>query len=247
MSNASDRPLVVVTAPVREEGGVQRLRLNIAYTSAVERSGGVPIVVPPFGDAREAARLIERVDALLLTGGEDVDPSRYGEPRHATVSTVSGPRDATEIALVLEARARGIPTLAICRGIQLLNVALGGSLVQDIPAEWPGALDHDPGGDRGARTHEVRIEPGSRLAATLGTPALHVNSFHHQAPRRVAGALRATAWAPDGIVEGVEPVADEWWALGVQWHPEELDGADTRLFRDLVERARERRAQPALS
>ncbi|HEU4643259.1 MAG TPA: gamma-glutamyl-gamma-aminobutyrate hydrolase family protein [Gemmatimonadaceae bacterium] len=228
-------PLIAVTATIRPVEGAPRVRLNAAYLEAVERAGGLPVVVAPLASIAEVGRIIDAVDALLLTGGEDVDPARYDQPPHPTVDRVSPERDATEIALVLAAQRRALPTLAICRGIQLLNVALGGSLVQDIPSQRPGALAHDPEGPRDARVHEVQIEPGSRLATLLGARSLRVNSMHHQAVDEVADGLRATAWAADGLIEGVEWATPEWWLVGVQWHPEELTGKDEGVFRGLME------------
>lgn len=228
-------PLIAVTATIRPVEGAPRVRLNAAYLEAVERAGGLPVVVAPLASIAEVGRIIDAVDALLLTGGEDVDPARYDQPPHPTVDRVNPERDATEIALVLAAQRRALPTLAICRGIQLLNVALGGSLVQDIPSQRPGALAHDPEGPRDARVHEVQIEPGSRLATLLGARSLRVNSMHHQAVDEVADGLRATAWAADGLIEGVEWATPEWWLVGVQWHPEELTGKDEGVFRGLME------------
>ena len=230
-------PVVAVTATIRAEADTRRIRLNAAYTTAVERAGALPIVIPPLSSIAEAARLLAGADALLLTGGEDVEPARYGAAPHPKTEPPSPERDATEIALLEAARARALPTLAICRGIQVLNVAFGGSLIQDIPSERPSAVDHDPQGARNDRVHEVEIEPGSRLAEALGGSHLRVNSFHHQAVDRVAEGLRATAWSPDGIIEGVEWDGAAWWAVGVQWHPEELDGADAGLFAALVRAA----------
>ena len=232
-------PLIAITAPLRADAGGTRVRLNVGYSRAVEHAGGVPALVPPLAHAADAAHLMDAMDALLLTGGEDVDPARYGAPRHPTVTDVSAERDATELALVHAARERGKPLLAICRGIQLVNVAFGGTLVQDIATERPGALAHDHGEHRAtARVHEVRVEPGSRLAQALGAGTLTVNSFHHQAADRVAEPFALVASAPDGIVEGLEWRGDGWWALAVQWHPEELDGRwEAGLFRAFVERA----------
>ena len=161
------------------------------------------------------------MDALLLTGGGDIDPALYGaDSRDAR--NISAERDETEIALVLEARRRGIPTLAICRGIQVLNVALGGTLIQDIGKEWPGALPHDPGVSRTTLSHRITVAGGSRTEAALGTAEAEVNSIHHQAVDRLAEGLQITARADDGVVEAVEAVDPEWWAVGVQWHPEDL-------------------------
>lgn len=230
-------PLIAVTATVRPVEGVPRVRLNAAYLQAVERAGGLPVVVAPLASIAEAGRIIDAVDALLLTGGEDVDPARYDQPPHPKLDRVSPERDATELALVLAAQRRALPTLAICRGIQLLNVAFGGSLVQDIPSQRPDSLPHDPDGPRDRRVHEVQVEPGSRLASLLGATSLRVNSMHHQAVDEVADGLRATAWAPDGLIEGLEWAGRDWWAVAVQWHPEELEGTDTALFRGMVHEA----------
>jgi putative glutamine amidotransferase len=237
-------PLIAVTATSEHIRSALRVRVNAAYTRAVERAGAIPFVVPPLGDPAALGPLLDRVDGLVLTGGEDVDPARYGTQPHPALGVLNADRDATELALVAEARSRRLPTLAICRGIQLLNVALGGTLVQDIPSERPSAIEHDSAQARDARVHEVSVEPGSRLAAALGDTCVRANSFHHQALDRVADGLRVTARASDGLIEGVEWSGEEWWALGVQWHPEELvDGSerwDRQLFAALIRAARER-------
>ncbi len=239
-------PRIAITASSRAEDGTTRLRLNTSYVRAVEQADAIPVVVPPLADPEHAGDLLEGVDALLLTGGEDVDPVRFGAAPHPRLGTVHAERDATELALVAAARERALPTLAICRGIQLLNVAFGGTLVQDIPSERPGALDHDPAGARDARTHPVEIAPDSRLATLVGPGPLTVNSFHHQSADRLGAGFRLSAWAPDGVVEGIEWTDDDWWAVAIQWHAEELIGPpaspDRGLFAGLVRAARERRA-----
>lgn len=173
--------------------------------------------------------------------GEDVDPALYGASAHPALGTTHRARDATEIALIHAAHERRTPTLAICRGIQTLNVAFGGTLVQDIPSERQGSLDHDAASNRGSRVHDVEIELGSRLESVLGTSRLRANSFHHQSLDRLGEGLRVTAMAPDGIIEAAEWVRDDWWAVAVQWHPEELCEApepwDRSLFRALCDRA----------
>ena len=212
--------------------GAARVRVNLAYTEALTKVGLVPLVVPPLA-ANAAAAILDGVDGLLVTGGEDVHPALYDEEPHPSVEAHEG-RDESEIALVLEARKRRMPTLAICRGIQVVNVAFGGSLVQDIPSQTPSAIDHDPGGHRDTRVHEVQVDKGSRLASALGTNCLTTNSFHHQAIARVADELRITARAIDGTIEGAESAVSEWWMLAVQWHPEELTSTaepwDRNLF-----------------
>ncbi len=189
------------------------------YVRAVELAGGVPVVLAPAGAALHPA-LLSRLDGLVLTGGIDVTPRLYGEEAHATVTDTSAERDEFEVRLVLEALARDLPLLAICRGMQLLNVALGGTLVQDIRTESGSAVRHDD--FRRPRTdlaHSVSVKNGSRLHTLLGADEIEVNSLHHQAIARLAAPLVATATAPDGLVEAVELPARRF-VLGVQWHPE---------------------------
>jgi putative glutamine amidotransferase len=181
----------------------------------------VPLVLPPLDEAH-ANRVLDAVSGLVLTGGEDVAPRRYGEAPHEALGAVNESRDDWEIALVAAAHGRGLPTLAICRGIQVLNVALGGTLVQDIPSQCPSALPHADKAGRATRVHQIQVDAGTRLARILDAERLTVNSAHHQSVGRVGKGLRITARAPDGIVEGAEWIGDDWWAVGVQWHPEEL-------------------------
>ena len=191
----------------------------------------------------DADAMLEGMCGLVLTGGEDVDPARYGAAPHPCLGDLHAERDEFEIALVAAARARKLPTLAICRGIQVANVALGGTLVQDLPSEWPGALDHDSAATRDRRVHGVTVQAGSALAAALRAESLDVNSFHHQAVASVAPGLAAVACAADGVIEGVEWIADAWWMLGVQWHPEELttspESWDRYLFASFAQAARD--------
>ena len=214
------RPPVALTATTEVIRGALRTRANVAYTDALANAGLRPYVLPVFG-ADDADAMLEGMAGLVLTGGEDVDPALYGDRPHPKLGDVHAGRDAFEIALLHAARARSLPTLAICRGIQVANVALGGTLVQDLPSEWPGAIAHDGDWARTARVHEIAVLPDARLAYALGATALTVNSFHHQAIARAADGLRVVARAPDGVIEGVEWTADDWWMLGVQWHPEE--------------------------
>ena len=195
----------------------------------------LPVIIAPMEDERRAAAIVASVDGVLLTGGEDVDPARYGAAARGETDTPHLARDRSEIALVVAAKTIAVPTLAICRGLQILNVALGGTLIQDIPSERPTALAHSPGGPRDRRAHAVRAREGSRLAAALGASDLEVNSSHHQALDRVAPGIRVTATAADGIVEGAESADDRWWMLGVQWHPEELTATAEAWDRALFE------------
>lgn len=211
--------------------------------TALESAGIVPLLVPPLSSGADIRAILSRVDGLLLTGGEDVEPSLYGQPRSPRCGPSNAARDHTEIALVRAAREMSLPVLAICRGPQLLNVALGGTLIQDIPSEVPNALGHEAREDRTARVHDVSIDEGSRIADAVGATHITVNSLHHQSVRDVAPGLKVTARAPDGIIEGVESASDEWWAIAVQWHPEEMNDSpepwDRGIFKAFAERLTE--------
>ncbi len=233
---SSIAPAVAISATSdASPGGAHRVRLNSAYITALESAGLVPVVIPPLANNEFALAILSRVDGLLLTGGEDVDPSLYGQPRAAKCGLSNPARDKTEIALIRAARKLGKPILAICRGPQILNVALGGTLIQDIPSEVPGALEHNPKIGREARVHDVEIEAHSRIAEAIGATRITVNSIHHQSIKDLAPGLRLTARAPDGIVEGVESASDDWWVMAVQWHPEEMNDSaepwDRGIFR----------------
>ena len=235
------QPAIALTSSTEVIRDVLRTRLNAAYTDAARASGVRPYILPVLhaGDAHE---MLDGMDGLILTGGEDVAPARYGAPPHPALGDVHELRDAFELALVRAARARRLPTFAICRGVQVANVALGGTLVQDLPSEWTNALPHESGRGRGDRTHAVSLAPGSRLARVCGTTEISVNSMHHQALARTASGLAATARALDGVIEGVEWNDDDWWMLGVQWHPEELmqttEPWDRALFAAFADAAR---------
>ena len=211
------------------------------YVHAVARAGAAPLLIPPLADKALLRTLYELLDGLLLSGGEDVDPAYYGEPRHEKCVLVSHDRDETELALVRWAVDDEKPLLAICRGIQVLNVALGGSLYQDIQAQVRDGDRHDwhPGYPRNRLSHTVIVAPQTRLAHILGTTSLLVNSLHHQAIKDVAPGLTVAARAPDDLIEAVE-VEGHPFAIGVQWHPEELaaisrDVRSQRIFDALVE------------
>jgi putative glutamine amidotransferase len=224
--NEIRRPLVAVSATTRTVDGALRVRLNVSYVHALEKAGVMPLVIPPLEEPTAVEAVLDAVDGLVLTGGEDVDPARFGAAPHPTTGPVHDARDATEIALLLAARARRLPTLAICRGIQLANVALGGTLIQDIPSEVGTQVGHDTGDDRKRRAHHVTLGGESRLLRMVGASAIDVNSMHHQALDLVADELVVTARASDGTIEAVEAKDPDWWCVGVQWHPEELVDTD---------------------
>lgn len=217
----------------------ERAYTNAAYLRAVQQAGGVPILLPPQLSQRARDELWRRLDALILTGGGDLDPARFGEPRHPTVYDVSVARDALEIELTRRALAENVPLLAICRGIQVLNVVLGGTLVQDIASDLGSPITHSQTERRDQPTHAVKVQEGSRLAGILGRLEVDVNSFHHQAIKDLGSRLVAVGVAPDGVIEAAE-VADHPFAVAVQWHPEDLvdhDDAARSLFRAAVEAA----------
>jgi putative glutamine amidotransferase len=238
-------PLIGITTSVTVDKTPERAYVNGAYIRAVQAAGGIPVLLTPHFTAEVQAALWERLDGLVLTGGGDIEPSRFGEVGHPTVDEVSPARDDLELGLTRRAVTEDVPLFAICRGIQVLNVALGGTLVQDIPSEWPNALAHAQSAPRHEATHAVKIMgEGTHLGRVLGTLEIEVNSLHHQAIKRLGDGLREVAWAPDGIVEGVEMPGDGRFVVGVQWHPEELvthDQAARNLFDALVDAARRRR------
>lgn len=201
------------------------------YLDAVARAGAIPLVVSP--EATPATDLVvSRIDGLMLVGGLDVDPANYGEAVLNDTVDPSPQRDALELALLQSALGRHVPILAICRGHQLLNVARGGTLWQDLPTQRPHGLGHSQRGDPHSAGHELQIAEGSLLHQIVGSERLGTNSFHHQAVRRLGRGLRPTAWSSDGLVEAVEDPAYAY-VLGVQWHPEEM--LDSEPHRALFE------------
>jgi putative glutamine amidotransferase len=225
--------------------GTLRTFLNEPYLIGLRDAGGLPLPITPVHEGESLRAAYELLDGLCLTGGEDVEPARYGqEVRAPNVETVPE-RDVLEFRLLEWALADGLPVLAICRGIQVLNVALGGTLHQDLPSERPGAVAHDqmkaePPVPRPEPSHDVGVRAGSFLGDLVGAGRLPVNSMHHQGIDVLAPGLVAVAHAPDGLVEAVEPAdrARAAFLLGVQWHPEELlrtgDPASRRLFEAFV-------------
>jgi putative glutamine amidotransferase len=233
------RPLIGVTTGLSNTSD-EVFAIRDDYVRAVEEAGALAVVLPP-APLRYVADLVGRLDGLVLSGGADLDPAHYGEDPHETVAGVFHQRDAFELALSREALKRDLPLLAICRGHQVLNVATGGTLVQDIPSQVSGALDHDPKTERWTPAHEVRILPGTRLREILGRDRIAVNSFHHQSIKTPGQGLVVSACAVgDEIIEGVERPGARF-VLGVQWHPEAFwDQAEHHqaLFAALVEASR---------
>ena len=215
------------------------------YLESVRRSGGEPLEVAAGGESPE--HILARVDGVMLTGGGDVDPMLYGEAPHATFQAAEADRDQFEIALTRAAIAANIPFFAICRGMQLANVAMGGTLIQDIPSEVPGALEHSVPEPRAHVAHEVWVAKGSRLSALLADhmedgETCHVNSRHHQSVVTAAPGFEVTATSPDGVIEAMEKTGAAF-CIGVQWHPENFwrTGEFRSLFEGFVQAANARK------
>ncbi len=236
------RPLIGIPAASLEpppNPGARYFQFSGNYPAALAASGALPVIIP-LGLPEEAMReMFERLDGLLLAGGVDIAPEEYGETPHPQLGRVDRLRDATELTLARWALAADLPILGICRGIQSLNVAAGGTLYQDLAAQYPGACRHtyQPAESPWEKpTHQARLAAGSRLAAILGVPELAVNSFHHQAVKQPAPGFTPVAWAEDGVIEGIEDAARQF-VIGVQWHPEgmfQTDPLARRLFAAFV-------------
>ena len=232
------RPVIGITTYAEEASfGVWRMPsalIPLDYVDAVERAGGRPLLIPPSEDG--VAETLDALDGIVFSGGADVDPARYGADAHPTTDTPQARRDAGELALLTAALERDMPTLAICRGFQLLNVARGGDLVQHLPE----TLGHDEHKQTPGTfvEHGVEVKEGTRLAGMVDGRAT-VTSHHHQGVGRLGDGLVEAAWADDGTLEGVEDPSLRF-AVGVQWHPEA--GEDQELFENLVEEARAYRA-----
>jgi putative glutamine amidotransferase len=223
-------PLIGVTASLKEDPELVAMRplgsfvrADLDYVLGVQQAGGVPVVLPPI--APEAAEeMVRRLDGLLLSGGSDLDPRYYGEEPLPELNVVRPERDAFEIACLRYALDLGMPVFGICRGLQVLNVALGGTLYQDLSSQHhPGLIAHLQQTPKWQWTHEVEVDGDSNIAKMLEATNLRVNSYHHQAIKDLAGELVAVAHASDGVIEAVESCdLSERWLLGVQWHAEAL-------------------------
>lgn len=231
----------------REDKFPPRYAMSQSYTWALEEVGAAPFLVPLLADKTTLRTLYDQMDGLLLAGGGDLDPARYGEAPHPNLLDVDVLRDRVETIMTQWALAEGKPLLAICRGIQMLNVTAGGTLYQDVPTMRPTNLTHQwhllrP---RHYRAHPVDVTPNTRLARALGATRVLVNSLHHQAIKDVAPGFVVNATASDGLIEGIES-PNGTYVVGVQWHPEVLaieDPAMRQIFVSFVEAAREYRGQ----
>jgi putative glutamine amidotransferase len=229
----------ITTRQTQTPEGLQAFSLLRAYVDAILEAGGVPVLIPASLPVSYVPTLLERLDGLILSGGGDIHPQFFpGEP-HPLIEGVDVERDALELTLARRAVESQKPLLGICRGCQVLNVALGGTLYTHIPDQREGSVNHSrPGTERRALAHAVRLQPQSLLAEILGQEMLQVNSLHHQGIASVGNGLRPNAWAEDGLIEGIElPHAP--FVIGVQWHPEWLTDQEAmrRLFARLVREA----------
>ena len=234
-------PVIGLTASIdhRPPAFGETYSLTRKYADGVWQAGGVPVIVPHNLDKEALRAVLDRLDGVLLSGGGDIDPALFGEEAHPATCEIEPARDRVELTLARWVVERNMPFLAICRGIQVLNVALGGSLVQDIPAQVRAALQHSFDRQTTPRdyvAHPVKIDPGSQLARVMQLEVAQTNSWHHQSIRQASDRLQVTAVAPDGVIEAVE-VPGQRFAIGVQWHPEwlfEQYVEQRRLFEGLV-------------
>lgn len=231
------KPLIGIGSDIHLVPGERdRAFAYVTYVDALRRAGAVPVVIPP--QPENAAEVLEAVDGLVLAGGYDCDPAVFGEKALPSVEPMDVRRQENDLSLAKLARERGMPTLGICLGVQVMNVAAGGTLIQDIPSQLETEIEHVSDPEDRAR-HDVLVESDTRLGRILGAAELNVNSSHHQAIRDVGRGLRVTAHAPDGVIEGLEDPKHPFY-VGVQWHPEDMNGEESaqRIFGALVEAAK---------
>ena len=233
------RPRIGIT--MRIELATDRFYLARHYSEAVEAAGGLPVHIPLIPDSDFIKGIMDNLDGLLLPGSDsDVDPQRYGHEPHPQLGSVHPIKDETDILTLAEVEKRRLPLFAICFGIQALNVARGGTLIQDLGSQYPNAIKHEQGQPRERHSHRVRLLEDSVLGQLAKSENVPVNSHHHQAIETLGRELVVTAWAPDGIVEAVEDPRSDRFVLGVQWHPEmgwEKDELSRALFNRFVSEA----------
>jgi putative glutamine amidotransferase len=238
------KPLIGIGSDVGAHAGERdRSFAYLTYVNAVRQAGAVPVILPPQPENVEV--LLERLDGILLAGGNDCDPTAYGEEPHASVEPMDARRQENDLTLARLARSGAVPTLGICLGMQVMNIAAGGTLIQDIASTIDTEVVHE-GEPLSRARHGVDITPGSRLAAILGKTSLDVNSSHHQAIGDPGPGLEVTAHAPDGIVEAIEDRNHPFY-VGVQWHPEDMSGEASakQLFEAFIRSAAERAGRRA--
>jgi putative glutamine amidotransferase len=232
------RPLIGVTSDyvAASKSTAAQVRLHPGYCDSIVAAGGLPLILPPFGKGPELESLLERCAGVVLSGGLDIDPRRWGMPTHPAVQPMPERREDNDKAVLRHVLQHHLPVLGIGVGMQQLNVAMGGTLFLHLPEDMPRAMPHrEPGG--GPHRHLVLLEPGSRMEEIYGGVEIRVNSSHHMAVRQPAKGLRVGAKAPDGVIEAIEGTNCEWFCVGVQWHPESetASALDMQLFECFVQ------------
>lgn len=237
----NSKPLIGIGSDLIPSGTRTSAFAYTTYIEALKRAGAIPVVIPP--QPENATALLENLDGIVLAGGFDCDPAVYGEEQHESVEAMDPRRQENDLVLAKLAYERGVPTLGICLGMQVMNVARGGTLIQDIESQCPGSLLHESDPSDRIR-HDVEVSAGSRLATIIGAGRKNVNSSHHQAIGKTGAQLRVTAAASDGIIEAVEDASHRFY-VGVQWHPEDMEGEQSAstLFGHFVDVARQYQAE----
>lgn len=230
------KPVIGINCDIKE-GEPSHSFLNCEYYEAVKGAGGIPVLLAPLEEAEDIEILLKRLDGLILSGGKDIWPEHYGQEKHGKTTLVSRARDSFDFSLVKQALDMDMPMLGICCGAQLLNVALGGTLIQDIPSQ--SALGGSAVPHNSKTVHKIKVEPGTRLFEFLRTEVLLVNSSHHQAIDRLGDGVKVSARAEDRVIEAIESTQHSL-VLGVQWHPERMleDSAQRGLFMAFLEGVR---------
>ena len=242
----NDRPLIGISTQTLQaidgipEGLPNSVVMNQRYYHAAASAGAAPVLIPLLDDIEALRAVYEGMDGILIPGGVDVDPSAFGETPHERLGRIDPARDRVELQLVNWAVEDQKPVLGLCRGLQVINVALGGTLYQDLEAQYPNALKHDYfpnyGFERDYLAHEVTLTPGSRLQHAMAAESIPVNSMHHQGIKQLGRSLAPAAVAPDGLIEAIES-SDDSFLVGVQWHPEVFEATDPHtehLFSDFL-------------